>query len=276
MRSDVLDAPRGVFRDPAGSLRFTNFVLGVAEAELRKLRRDPVELLSRAIQPTLWLVVFGQMMARARGFPTENLPYLDFVTPGILAQSVLFIAILYGGVSILAQRDLGVLHKYLVSPAPRTALVLGKALSAGARGLSQAVIIYLLALLMKIGVSFQALNVCGVLVLVVVESAVFASLAMIIACLVKTRERFIALAQAFIMPLFFASNAIYPLSLMPPWLRAISAINPLTYQVDAFRALMVHGGSTTFSLPVDVAVLLGVLVVFVRMAARLLRRVVLW
>jgi ABC-2 type transport system permease protein len=249
-------------------LTFGSHVLAVADAEVRKLRHDPLELLTRAVQPTLWLVVFGQVMARIRGVPTGALPYLDFMAPGILAQSVLFIAIFYG-VSAIWERDLGILHKYLVSPASRTALVLGKALSAGVRALSQAVIVYLLALLMHIHTSFRPLDILGVLVLIVMGSALFSTLSLAIACLVKTRERFMGIGQVLTMPLFFASNAIYPLSLMPSWLRALSAINPLTYQVDALRALMIHGGTSAFGLGVDFGMLLASTAVLVAVGARL-------
>ena len=101
---------------------------------MHKLRHDPIELLTRAVQPVLWLLLFGEVMARVRGIPPGGLPYLDFLAPGILAQSVLFVAIFYG-IAAIWERDLGILHRYLVSPAPRSALVLGKALSAGVRGL---------------------------------------------------------------------------------------------------------------------------------------------
>ncbi len=77
-------------------IRVTGFVsktLVIAELELRKIRHDPTELLTRAVQPALWLLVFGQVFGRARAIPTGGLPYLDFMAPGILAQSVLFIAI---------------------------------------------------------------------------------------------------------------------------------------------------------------------------------------
>lgn len=78
------------------AVAFVDQVLTVAEAEVRKLRHDPVELFTRAVQPTLWLVVFGQVMNRLRAIPTGEMAYLDFMAPGILAQSVLFIAIFYG------------------------------------------------------------------------------------------------------------------------------------------------------------------------------------
>ena len=104
----------------------------IAELEVRKLRHDPTELITRAMQPALWLLVFGQVFTRVRAIPTGDLRYLDFMAPGILAQSVLFIAIFYG-IAIIWERDLGIIQKFLVSPTPRAALVLGKALSAGVR-----------------------------------------------------------------------------------------------------------------------------------------------
>ena len=140
-------------------------IFGVADAELRKLRHDPTELLSRAIQPALWLLLFGQVMAHVRGLSSGTTRYLDFMAPGILAQSVLFVAIFYG-ISSIWERDLGIVHRYLASPAPRAALVLGKALSAGVRSLSQAVVVYALALVLGIHLSFAPLHVAAVILFI--------------------------------------------------------------------------------------------------------------
>jgi len=160
-------------------------------------------------------------------------------------------------------------HKYLVSPASRVALVLGKALSAGLRGLSQGLIIYLLSVLLGVDLRFSPGAILGVLAAIILASAVFATLSLMVACLVKTRERVMGIGQVLTMPLFFASNAIYPVDLMPGWLRVVAAINPLTYQVDALRALMIQGGTSTFGLGLDFAVLAGVLALFVAVASRL-------
>ena len=195
--------------------------LAIAEMELRKLLRDPMELFSRAVQPVLWLAIFGQVFSQVRGIPTGNVSYLAFMTPGILAQSVLFTAIFYG-IAVIWERDLGVIHKLLVSPSPRGALVFGKAIASGARGLVQAVIIYLIAFAMHISIRTDPVAIVGVLACVVLGSAVFSTFSLIIACIVKTRERFMGIGQVLTMPLFFASNAIYPLSLMPAWLRAVA------------------------------------------------------
>jgi ABC-2 type transport system permease protein len=202
------------------------------------------------VQPALWLLIFGQVMERIRMVPTGGLRYIDFMLPGILAQSVLFIAIFYG-IAIIWERDLGIVHKFLVSPTPRAALVLGKALSAGIRALAQSVIIYVLALLVHVKMNWNPLALAGVLAAVLLGAAIFSTFLLIIACLVKTRERFMGIGQLLTMPLFFASNAIYPIAMMPTWLQVISRINPLTYEVDALRALMlVHGTSTLVSIDV--------------------------
>jgi ABC-2 type transport system permease protein len=242
--------------------------LAIAEVELRKLLRDPTEVFTRSVQPTLWLLVFGQVFGRSRAIPTGTLTYLDFMTPGVLAQSVLFTAIFFG-IAIIWERDLGILQKLLVTPAYRGALVLGKAGSAGVRGIAQTVIIYLVALALGIHLRFGLAAILGVLVAVVLGSAVFSTFSLVVACIVKTRERFMGIGQVLTMPLFFASNAIYPIDMMPGWLKMVAKVNPLTYLVDALRSLMVQGGTSAFGYGFDLAVDAGVLFVLVVIAARL-------
>ncbi len=247
--------------------------LVIAELEIRKLRHDATDLLTRAIQPALWLLVFGEVFTQVRAIPTGNLRYIDFMAPGILAQSVLFIAIFYG-IAIIWERDLGIIHKFLASPTPRAALVLGKALSAGVRALSQAVIIYLLALLLGVQVNWNPFALLGVLVVVLLGAGAFSTFSLIIACLVKTRERFMGIGQVLTMPLFFASNAIYPISIMPVWLQIISHLNPLTYEVDALRALMLQGGTSVYGVGLDMGIMLGAMAVLTMIGAKLYPNVV--
>jgi len=243
----------------------------VAAAEVQKLYHDPLELLTRAVQPVLWLILFGEVMARVRGVAPGNIPYIDFLAAGILAQSALFVAIFYG-ISAIWERDLGVLQRYLVSPAPRTALVVGKALSAGVRALSQALIVYLLSFFIGVGINLNPLNILGVAAVIVLGAGLFSTLSLIIACIVKTRERFMGIGQVLTMPIFFASNAIYPLSLMPAWLSAVSRINPLTYEVDALRALMLVHGSSDYGLLIDFTILVVTSIVLTSIAGWMYRR----
>lgn len=245
----------------------------IAELEARKLRHDPSEILSRAVQPALWLLIFGEVFTRARAIPTGRLRYIDFMAPGILAQSVLFIAIFYG-IAIIWERDLGIVHKLLASPTPRSAIVLGKAISAGVRGLAQAVVVYLLALLVDVHLNWNPLDLIGVGFTVLLGASLFSTFSLIVACIVKTRERFMGIGQLVTMPLFFASNAIYPIAMMPTWLQYAAKANPLSYEVDALRSMMLVGGVANQGLFLDLTVLFLATIVLVILGARLYPRVV--
>jgi ABC-2 type transport system permease protein len=239
--------------------------------EARKLAHDPSELLFRAVQPALWLVIFGGVFSTIHVIPTGPYTYLQFLTPGILAQSVLFISIFYGIASI-RERELGIITKFLVSPTPRVILVGARGLSASMRGLSQALIVMLLAIGLSVTLNFGALAIAGVVVAVVLGATLFSTLSMIIASIVKTQERFLGIGQLLTMPLFFASSAIYPISLMPSWLRPIALANPLTYLVDALRTLMLPGEVGLYPLYVDLGVLVGVTLLLILLESRLYPR----
>jgi ABC-2 type transport system permease protein len=221
--------------------------------ELQKLRHDRTELLTRMIQPILWLVVFGQTFTRLRAIPTGDVPYLDYLSAGIIAQSALFVSIFYG-IQIIWERDAGVLTKLMVTPTPRAALVTGKAFAAGIRSLAQALAILVVALLLGVRFTPNPLKLLGVVAVVLLGAAFFCCLSVTIAGLVLKRDRLMGIGQAIMMPLFFASNALYPVSVMPGWLQAISAGNPLSYEVSALRGLLL-GTPTTLWLDFLVLVL---------------------
>ena len=261
-------AQLAVSAEPSAVYSFFRETAAIAEIELKKLIRDPTEVLARAVQPVLWIVVFGNVFSRVRAIPTGNVSYLAFMTPGILAQSVLFVAIFYG-IAVIWERDLGIVHKLLVSPALRSALVYGKAVSAGFRGAIQATIIYVVAFLLRIQIRWTPLSIAGVFVGAALGSAIFATLSFIVACLVKSRERFMGVGQLMTMPLFFASNAIYPISIMPHWLQVVAYLNPLTYLVDALRTLMIGSSQSTHSVGVDFAIIGLIFVILAAIATKL-------
>jgi ABC-2 type transport system permease protein len=270
--SDGASTPVAAIAPPSdalvGGLEQMTTVVGY---EARKLAHDPTELLLRALQPALWLVVFGSVFTAVHVIPTGSLTYLQFLTPGILAQSVLFVAIFYG-IATIRERELGIVTKFLVSPTPRVVLVGGRALSASIRGFSQAVIVFLLAVGLGVALNWTVPAIVGVLAAIVLGAALFSTLSMITASLVKTQERFLGIGQLMTMPLFFASNAIYPISIMPLWLREITYVNPLTYLVDALRQLMIPGATAEFPLWVDFTVLTGVTVALIWIESRLYPR----
>ncbi|NMH97646.1 ABC transporter permease [Pseudonocardia acidicola] len=238
--------------------------------ELQKLRHDRSELVTRAVQPALWLLIFGQVFTRLHAIPTGSTPYLDFLAPGILAQSALFIAIFYG-IQIIWERDAGVLAKLLVTPTPRAALVSAKAFAAGVRAVAQAIVVLVLSLVLGVTLTANPLALLGVVVALLLGSAFFCCLSITIAGLVLSRDRLMGIGQAITMPLFFASNALYPVQLMPEWLQVINHVNPLSYEVDALRGLLV---GTPARLLLDFGVLVGAAAAMIAVASALLPRLV--
>lgn len=239
--------------------------MAIVEADVRKLRHDPFELFTRMIQPAIWLLIFGQAMSNARFVPVSGHSYLDFIAPGILAQSVLFIAIFYG-IALIWERDMGILNKILVTPAPRSALIIGRAIAAGIRSLSQIFIVYFICYFLGVHLNWNPLALLGIMAMVMLGGAIFSTLSLIAAAILKKRERFMGIGQVLTMPLFFASNALYPIELMPKWIQVISLINPLTYQVDALRYLMIAGEVSSFGLFTDFAVCIAAFLALVAFA----------
>lgn len=235
--------------------------------ELQKMRRDRTELVTRVVQPVLWLTVFGTTFTRLGVVPTQ-VPYLDFLAPGIIAQSALLISIFYG-IQIIWDRDAGVLAKLMATPTPRAALVAGKAFAAGLRALVQALVVLVFAGLLGVSLTANPLRLLAALCVVLLGAAFFCCLSIVIAGLVLSRDRMMGIGQAIIMPIFFASNALYPVTLMPGWLRVINHVNPLSYQVEALRGLLI-GTPARYGL--DLAVLSACAVLSVSVAAALLGR----
>ncbi|HSX19647.1 MAG TPA: ABC transporter permease [Gammaproteobacteria bacterium] len=231
----------------------------ILEFETRKVMHQPSEVLFRSIQPMLWLLMFGQAISHEI-IQHDSLSYIDFITPGILAQSVLFIAI-FNGIAVIWERDMGVVQKLVVAPVPRAAIVLGKGLGSGMRALSQLIVVYILALFLGVNIEWSLLPMANVILFVILGAVLFSTFSLVIACIVKTRERFMGIGQVLTMPLFFASNAIYPLADMPPWLNAMAHVNPLTYEVDALRAMMLTGGSSAYGIGIDFAYMMLVIAV---------------
>jgi len=225
-------------------------VFSMMELELRRLRNDRTEVYTRSVQPVLWLAVYGTVFSEIHAIPTNGVPYIDYITPGVLLQSVIFVAVFYG-LTLVWERETGILKKLLVAPASRYATVIGRAVASGVRAIIQVAIVIPVALLL--GVSFipNLVYFAAALAILFIISGGFAALSIIVAALLKTRERFMGIGQALILPLFFASNALYPIALMPRALQVFAAFNPLTYAVDAVRGLMITGNLAL--LPLDVA-----------------------
>jgi ABC-2 type transport system permease protein len=261
----LLRAPLGWRRVGAMVSRVAAFAI----VELQKLQHDRTELVTRMVQPALWLLIFGTTFSRLHVINTGSVSYLAFLAPGIIAQSALFISIFYG-IQIIWDRDAGVLAKLMVTPAPASALITGKSFAAGVRSVAQVIGVLALAYLMGVGLTVNPLRILGAMAVVMLGAAFFACLSMTLAGLVRSRDRLMGIGQAITMPLFFASNALYPVNVMPAWLHALAHVNPLSYEVDALRALLI---GTPFN-PADIAVLVVAAVLGIATASTLLRRLV--
>jgi ABC-2 type transport system permease protein len=238
----------------------------MAQAELRKLRHDHIDIFTRSVQPLLWLFVFGTALGNAHVFKTLGVEYRAYLAPGVLAQAAMFIAIFYG-LAVIWERDVGQLQRLLATPLPRSAIVLGKAVGACVRALVQALLLLAVIAIFGIDVHWSVLGVLGMLVLLMLGTAAFACMSMLLAAAVKERERFMGIGQLIMMPLFFASSALYPLAIMPAWLHVVARANPLTYEVQGLRQLL-DGTGAGGELWLDFAVVIAFLVAMLVAATR--------
>lgn len=245
---------------PAASVRpnrpflYLYHVWVIIELEVLKIAKDPVEVISRSVQPVIWLLLFGGAFSRLRAVPEAWGDYQAFLMPGILAQAITFVSI-FNGLSIIWERDMGLLQKILTTPIERSALVLGKMLASTARSLSQLAVVMVVAFFIGIHLQWGWTRTLGLLVFVVLGSAFFSGFSMVIASLVKTRDRMMGIGQLVTMPLFFTSSALYPLDILPGWMQVAARANPMSYLVDGLRGLLLQPVYTQWLL--DGGVLLG-------------------
>ncbi len=232
-------APPALAASALARLTWGSFAM--AQAELRKLRHDHLDLVTRSVQPLLWLFVFGTALRHNRALTGGASDYHAFLAPGVMAQAAMFIAIFYG-LAVIWERDVGQLQRLLATPLSRTSIVLGKAVGACVRALVQALLLLAVLAIAGIGVRWTVGGVLGTLVLLMLGTAAFACMSMLLAAGVKERERFMGIGQLIMMPLFFASSALYPLSVMPGWLHVLARVNPLTYEVQGLRQMLVGIG----------------------------------
>ena len=238
--------------------------LVIFEFEVRKIIHDPVEVMVRLIQPTLWLVIFGTVFTKYNIINTGNVSYLAFLTPGVLAQSLLFTSIFYG-IAITWDKDSGILAKLMVTPTGRGSIVVGKGMSAGVRGILQATVIIILALFLGVALSLSIVNILLVILVIVLASTCFACLSIVFASLLRRRERFMGVIQLITMPLFFASNALYPVEVMPLPLQYATQINPLYYVVSSLRALLITNDLSMVPYYLDILFVFTLIFVFLGM-----------
>jgi len=201
--------------------------------ELIRFRSDRLRAVTSLVQPVLFLFVLGTGLSSlaGRGMPS-GVDFKTFIYPGVLAMSVLFTA-LFAAASIVWDREFGFLREMLVALVSRTAIVVGKCLGGATVATFQGIVILALAGFAHVPYSLPLmLTLVGELLLL---SFTLTAFGVMMAARIKQIQAFMALTQMLVMPLFFLSGALYPLSGLPAWLTVLTRIDPLTYIVDPMR-----------------------------------------
>jgi ABC-2 type transport system permease protein len=244
--------------------------------DLRKWYTNPVQLLTSLIQPVVWLALFGKavnfadFIAKAGGTQAEQnailssffgtTSYFSFLACGMLAMVVLFTSA-FSGMSVVFDRRFGFLNKALSTPVARGAIVMGKVLQSVGRSLIQSAIVLVIAILLGMETSHLTfVGIAGAFVVIFLMAAGLSALFTMLALRSSDWQTQVSLINLINLPLLFASNAIFPPSIMPPWLQDVVKVNPVSYANDAVRQLLI-GATGGNSLLLDFAVLIGFAVV---------------
>jgi len=217
--------------------------------DMLRFYRFKTLLISSLVQPALWMAFFGiAMSANFNRFTSEVPPipgvpsvdYLTYMAAGVIAMTTLFTS-LFGGITILFDKNWGLMREIFASPLPRNHIIFGIALSGMTKSFIQSIIIMVFGIL--IGAQFffgysatkTLLAISGILLFVAVFSLGFLFLSAAISISLESPEGLQGIITLLTMPIFFASNALYPVTAFPPALQAISLVNPLTYLVTGIR-----------------------------------------
>lgn len=206
----------------------------VLQREMIRFLQDRPRILSSLLQPLMFLFVLGTGLSSlvSGGAGLGGISLRTFFFPGVLAMSTMFTAVFAAG-TILWDREFGFLREMLVAPVRRSSVLLGKALGGAVVATCQGLLV--LALAGLVGVPYRPLLLAGLVVELFLLSFTLTSLGLVIAVRLHEIQTFFALTQMFLMPMFFLSGALYPLSGLPGWLQVLTRIDPLTYAVDPMR-----------------------------------------
>jgi ABC-2 type transport system permease protein len=184
-------------------------------------------------QPLLYLVILGKGITAGMHLNTaSNVGYIQFLYPGVIAMSILFTSI-FSSISIIWDREFGFLKEVLVAPVPRWGVALGKAVGGATVAMIQSIIMVAMAPL--VGISLSVLIVVKLLVLAFLMSIAVTSLGIVIASRMESMQSFQMVMNFLVMPIYFLSGAMFPMTSAPTWLKSLMTIDPLTYGVDAIR-----------------------------------------
>jgi ABC-2 type transport system permease protein len=216
-------------RSLRGDLRAVKVVW---QRELIRFSQDRLRIVTSLVQPFLFLFVLGTGLSGLASRGTHGVDLRTFVYPGVLCMAVMFTA-MFSAASLVWDREFGFLREMMVAPVRRSALVLGKALGGATVAGFQGVLV--LALAGLVGVPYSPGLIVAVLALQLLLAFSITAFGVMAAARVTQMQSFMALTQMLIMPMFFISGAMFPVSGLPGWLTVLNRIDPLTYAVDPMR-----------------------------------------
>lgn len=210
----------------------------VWQRELIRFGADRLRIATALIQPALYLFVLGTGLSTVTSGVAHGLNYRTFIFPGAVCMTVLFTAIFSAG-SIVWDREFGFLREMLVAPVSSGAIVLGKCLGGATVAAFQGLLVLVFAGL--VGVPYSPVLILVVIGELLLLALMLTAFGVMMAARIQQFQAFMALTQMLLMPLFFLSGALYPLSRLPLWLKVLTRLNPLTYAVDPVRrAVFAH------------------------------------
>jgi ABC-2 type transport system permease protein len=218
---------------------------------MAKFLRSREELIGLALQSVLWVVLFGVGM-RGMIAEVEGSDYMSYILPGIIALSALGGAV-GGGMVLLDERLRGILKEYLAAPIPRLSILLGSATSTATKAMVQSTIMLVVGVLMGARLTLNPLGWLAALLLLAVFAVGFSGLAIAVASISRSIAGYHGMIFLFNLPLLFASNALYPIAVLPGWMQAVVLLNPTTYLIDAVRVLA-FGAAPTLPMALSVGV----------------------
>jgi ABC-2 type transport system permease protein len=207
----------------------------ICRRELIRFVGDRAQIMMALIQPLLFLFVLGSGLQSLSAASTHGVDLKTFIFPGVLCMVVLFTA-LFRAASLVWDRELGFLREMMIAPVSRSSIIVGKCLGGAIIAASQGVLV--LALAGLVDVPYDPGLILGVFGLLLLLAFAVAAFGLLVAVSIKQAQTFTSVMQLFLMPMFFASGALYPVSGLPAWLGVLNRLDPLTYAVDPIRHLV--------------------------------------
>jgi ABC-2 type transport system permease protein len=236
--------------------------------QVKKYFRSRSRIIGALGQPVLYLFALGYGLGSVFQ-KAGNGNYIQFLVPGIIAQSILFTSI-FSGIEIIWDKQFGFLKETLVAPVPRWKILLGRTLGGATVATLQGLLVLVLSFIFKFRPTEWSLTPVAILAMLLL-STLFTLLGTAIASVVDDMQGFQLIMNFMVMPLYFLSGALYPLNNLPKFLSVVTSIDPMTYGVDLLRGTLIS--LNHFSLTLDLSVLAVITVIITVVGTKLFSKI---